>query len=133
LGIIAIYIFWDWARIHGAIWGVLGGILAVVVRRVLKPSKGRYLGRERLLIHENGMQIENGAGLLRVPWTRYAGFLEDHQVFLLYYAAGQYRLIPKRAAPGRESEIRTRLSAHLPRCNYRVGSAATELSSWEQP
>jgi len=106
LAIFAIYIFWDWARTHGAIWGVLGGILAVGTRRLLTPSKGRYLGRERLLIHQKGMQIENGAGLLRVPWTRYAGFLEGNHVFLLYYATGQYRLIPKRAAPGRDSEIR---------------------------
>ena len=69
------------------------------------------------MIHEAGIQVENQSGLLRIPWNRYAGYVEDNSVFLLYYTSGQYRLIPKRALAEREEEIRALVTKHLPLFN----------------
>jgi hypothetical protein len=74
---------------------------------------------QRIYFSEENLHIQDSETLLRSPWAKSIGYLENDSLVLLYYPGGFYRPIPKRALTGRGAEFGAQVRAKLPSYDYR--------------
>jgi len=87
---------------------IRGTKLPAAYRRPLRMSFGA-----------EGLHFQDGIAISRNPWEAYCGYLEGRRIYLLYYNAKVYRIIPKRALGSRESDFRELLQHKVSPFDFR--------------
>jgi hypothetical protein len=123
LCVAALFAIWKGGNSNqeAAVWsGLVSGLLAIVLLlRALGRKKKHYLGPLRMHFGEEGLHLQDLTSQGRTRWDQFLGYLEDRNIFLLYYNPRLYRIIPKRILGRREQEFRTLVESKLPHFNYR--------------
>jgi YcxB-like protein len=122
---------WTWGepRQDSLYWtGIVGLIVRIVFLRAFGGKKKHYLGLLRMYFSEDGLHLQDPASQGRTRWDQFLGYLEDSNVFLLYYNPKLYRIIPKRILGRREQEFRALIDTTLPRFNYRKPFPAAKVA-----
>ena len=99
--------------------GVIGGLLAFPLNRVMKKRRFDYLGKVRVYFSEQGIFAEYPSTQSRRAWSEFVGYLENDDVLLLYLSPKLYTVVPRRALTGPASQFRTLVGAKLPSYDYR--------------
>jgi hypothetical protein len=105
---------------EAAVWsGLAAGLLAIALLRAVRRKKKHYLGPLRMHFGEEGLHLQDLTSQGRTRWDQVLGYLEDRNIFLLYYNPKLYRIIPKRILGRREEEFRSLVKTKVLRYNYR--------------
>ncbi len=105
-------------RIEIAIMSAVVAFSALMFVRGRK-LKGTYRTALRMSFGEAGLHFQDAVAIARNPWESFCGYLEGRSIFLLYYNARLYRIIPKRALGSRETEFRELLLRKVSPFDYR--------------
>jgi hypothetical protein len=102
--------------------GLVGGLVALPLLKILGKRRKHYFGPLRIYFGEEGLHLQDPTSQTRTSWKQFVGYLEGNSVMLLYYSPKLYRLVPKKGAhrtirtaprPGRREADQIRLSKPL--------------------
>lgn len=109
--------------------GLIGGLVALPLLRIVKQRRKRYLGPLRIYFSEEGLHLQDPANQSRTSWRQFVGYLEGSRIILLYYNPKLYRVVPKRALTGQAARFQTMVEAKLRRFDYRNPAVETQLTA----
>jgi hypothetical protein len=113
---------------QAAFWsGLAGGLFAIIMLLIFLRKRKHYLGPLRMYFSDESLHLQDLTSQGRTRWNQFLGYLEDRNVFLLYYNPRLYRIIPKRVLGPREQEFRNLVITKLARFNYRRPFLAMNL------
>jgi hypothetical protein len=115
------WVIWDSMnrRNPAILCGLVGGLLAGPILRMMKERRARYFGPLKIHFSEEGLHLQDRATQARSSWSQFIGYLENGKVLLLYYNPKLYRIIPKRALSGPGADFRKLAVMKLPPYDYR--------------
>jgi hypothetical protein len=118
-----VFVIWAYISPHrdiAPLCGLIGGLLAIPLLKIARLRRKHYRGPLRIYFSEEGLHLQDPGTVARNPWKQFIGYLEDDRIFLLYHNARNYRIVPKRALAGLETEFRELLKMKLQPYNSRI-------------
>jgi hypothetical protein len=109
--------------------GLIGGLVALPLLRIVKQRRKHYLGPMRIYFSEEGLHLQDPANQTRTSWRQFVGYLEGNGIILLYYNPKLYRVVPRRALTGQAARFQTMVEAKLRRFDYRNSTAEAHMAA----
>jgi hypothetical protein len=109
--------FKKWEAVSLALGVTLCALIAAQEVMIDRMLRKRAAGHEAttLTVSDDGLEFLTRGAASRIAWSRLLRYRESADYFLLYHAAEQYFLIPKRDMEGESEwqEMRALLRAHI--------------------
>jgi hypothetical protein len=113
--------------------GLIGGLLALPLLRMVKQRRKHYFGPLRIYFSEEGLHLQYPANQTRTSWKQFVGYLEGNGIMLLYYNPKLYRIVPKRALTGPSAQSAKLVESKLRPFDYRNPAVPEILQASSSP
>jgi len=110
-----------------------GTVILFAIVSFLMKRKRIYEGTLRLTFGEEGLHLQDPQTVAVASWSRYLGYLESREVFLIYANPRLYRIVPKGVLGDREKEFATLLKSKLPLYDYKRPAGALKSQAAPTP